>query len=40
MQKIRNITTSLAVFKPKEIIDFKIEKVDREWNREKLESLK
>lgn len=32
--------TSLAVFKPTEITDFKIEKTDREWKQEKLESLK
>lgn len=38
--KAKDIHTSLAVFKPKEIIGFKIEKVEREWSREKLESLK
>lgn len=32
--------TSLAVFKPKEILDFKIEKVDREWDKKKLDNLK
>jgi hypothetical protein len=32
--------TSLAVFKPKEIIDFTIEKVEREWDNKKLEKLK
>lgn len=32
--------TSLAVFKPKEILDFKIEKVDREWDKKKLDILK
>jgi hypothetical protein len=32
--------TSLAVFKPKEILDFKIEKVDREWDKKKLDTLK
>jgi hypothetical protein len=32
--------TSLAVFKPKEILDFKIEKVDREWDKKKLATLK
>jgi hypothetical protein len=32
--------TSLAVFKPKEILDFKIEKVDRAWDKQKLNSLK
>jgi hypothetical protein len=32
--------TSLAVFKPKEILDFKIEKADREWDKKKLDALK
>lgn len=32
--------TSLAVFKPKVILDFKIEKVDREWDQKKLDTLK
>lgn len=32
--------TSLAVFKPKEILDFKIEKVDKEWDKKKLDNLK
>ncbi len=32
--------TSLAVFKPKEILDFTIEKVEREWNKKKLAKLK
>lgn len=32
--------TSLAVFKPKEILDFKIENVDREWDKNKLDNLK
>ena len=32
--------TSLAVFKPKAILDFKIEKVDREWDKKKLDILK
>jgi hypothetical protein len=32
--------TSLAVFKPKEILDFKIEKVEREWDKKKLDNLK
>jgi hypothetical protein len=31
--------TSLAVFKPKEILDFKIEQVDREWDKKKLDTL-
>lgn len=38
--KDKNITTSLAVFKPKEITDFKIEEVEREWRKDKVESLK
>lgn len=32
--------TSLAVFKPKEILDFTIEKVEREWDKKKLDKLK
>jgi hypothetical protein len=32
--------TSLAVFKPKEILDFKIERVDKDWDKSKLEILK
>ena len=32
--------TSLAVFKSKEILDFKIEKVEREWDKKKLDTLK
>lgn len=31
---------SLAVFKPKEILDFKIEKVERDWDKKKLDNLK
>jgi len=38
--KDNTITTSLATFKPKEIADFKIEEVEREWKKEKIESLK
>lgn len=38
--KNKNIATSLAVFKPKKIIDFKIEAVEREWKREKIEKLR
>lgn len=37
--KDRKVLTSLAVFKPTEIIDFKVEAVEREWNKEKLQSL-
>lgn len=36
--KTKNI--SLAVFKPKEILDFKVEPVDREWDKSKLDALK
>jgi hypothetical protein len=32
--------TSLAVFKPGEILDFKIEKVEREWDKKKIDALK
>jgi hypothetical protein len=32
--------TSLAVFKPKEILDFTIEDTSREWDKEKLDILK
>lgn len=32
--------TSLAVFKPKEILDFKIEKAERNWDKKKLDDLK
>jgi hypothetical protein len=32
--------TSLAVFKPTEILDFVIENTEREWNKEKLDQLK
>jgi hypothetical protein len=38
--KDRDLITSLATFKPKEIVDFKIEAVNREWDSKKLESLK
>lgn len=38
--KDRNLITSLAVFKPTEILDFKIESVDRDWNPKKLETVK
>ena len=32
--------TSLAVFKPTAILDFKIEKVESEWDKKKLDALK
>jgi hypothetical protein len=35
----KSICTSLAVFKPKKILDFTIEKVEREWDSEKLAKL-
>jgi len=38
--KDKNICTSLAVFKPKEVLDIIIEPCEREWSKEKLESLK
>jgi hypothetical protein len=38
--KNKKIMTSLAVFKPTEIIDFTIEEVEREWDKNKLEKLK
>jgi hypothetical protein len=37
--KDKQIRTSLAVFKPKEILEFKIEQVDRNWDSEKLADL-
>ncbi len=37
--KNRNIATSLAVFKPKEVTDFKIESVKRKWEQKKLVKL-
>ena len=30
---------SLAIFKPTKIIDFKINEIEREWNKEKIDSL-
>lgn len=38
--KDKNICTSLATFKPKEILDFKVEPVEREWDSDKLKKLK
>jgi hypothetical protein len=37
--KDKNIRTSLAVFKPASVKDFKIESVDREWDKDKLAKL-
>lgn len=37
--KDKTVGTSLAVFKPTEILDFKAESVDREWNKYKLAKL-
>jgi hypothetical protein len=37
--KDKTTCTSLAVFKPTKILDFKAELVEREWDREKLENL-
>ncbi len=38
--KDKNISTSLAVFKPKKVHKFLCEPVEREWDSNKLESLK
>jgi hypothetical protein len=38
--KNKDIATSLAVFKPTKIVDFKAETVSAEWDKDKLESLK
>ncbi len=35
----KNICTSLAVFKPTKILDFKIQSVEREWDKEKIKKL-
>jgi hypothetical protein len=37
--KDKTIYTSLAVFKPKKILDVKIEECEREWSKEKLATL-
>ena len=37
--KDKNICTSLAVFKPTEILDFEIKEVEREWDKSKLEKF-
>ena len=37
--KDKNICTSLATFKPTEILNFKAEKVEREWDKDKLAKL-
>ncbi len=38
--KDKTIATSLATFKPTEILDFIIEPAEREWDKEKLDTLK
>ncbi|MFQ3579389.1 MAG: hypothetical protein SNJ71_04515 [Bacteroidales bacterium] len=38
--KNKDICTSLAVFKPKEILNFYVESTEREWDTGKLENLK
>lgn len=38
--KNKDLGTSLAVFKPTEILDFTAELVDREWDKDKLAKLK
>lgn len=35
----KNPPNSLAIFKPTKILDFKVNEVEREWNKEKIESL-
>lgn len=37
--KDRNVCTSLAVFKPTEILDFYAEPIEREWDKDKLAQL-
>lgn len=37
--KDKNTFTSLAVFKPTEVLDFTIESVEREWDKDKLAKL-
>lgn len=37
--KDKNICTSLAVLKPREILDFVWEEDEREWNKQKLETI-
>jgi hypothetical protein len=36
----KDISTSLAIFKPTEILDFTVEPVAREWDKSKLDALK
>ena len=36
----KEICTSLAVFKPTKVLDFKIEKVSSEWDKKKIDQLK
>jgi hypothetical protein len=38
--KDKEVSTSLAVFKPTKILDFTVEEVDREWDKKKIEKLK
>ncbi|MCD8528689.1 MAG: hypothetical protein LRY27_01635 [Chitinophagales bacterium] len=38
--KNKDIMTSLAIFKPTQIIDFTIEAVERNWDKKKLEKIK
>ncbi len=38
--KTRETCTSLAVFKPTEILDFYVESVDKEWDSKKLDALR
>lgn len=38
--KDKSVCTSLAVFKPKEILSVEVEETEREWNKEKLDALR
>jgi hypothetical protein len=40
IKKAHNNELSLAIFKPTEILDLVVEKTEREWNQENLDSLK
>ncbi|BAV06757.1 hypothetical protein SAMN05421788_11638 [Filimonas lacunae] len=37
--KDKSISTSFAVFKPTRVLDFKIEEVDRDWDKDKMKKL-
>lgn len=40
IEQANNNELSLAIFKPKEIVDFLVEKTDRDWDEKKLAALK